>query len=114
MGNQIQLSVQNCKCNVTKNNWRIPLLTSVLYKNRPSVCINSSRLSNALCVLSRARHVVRTIIRIAVLIEFQKRSVRMHFSRYGRVSCCTVRARHICTVDLFKTCLQVCAHFCVQ
>jgi len=58
------------------------------------------------CVLHRARHVVRAIIGIPDPTEFQRRSVRMHFSCYVRVSCCTVRARQVVLSSLYRTFIQ--------
>jgi len=43
----------------------------------------------------RARHVVRTITRVPVPIEFHRHSVHIHLSCYIHVSCSMVRARHV-------------------
>jgi len=55
----------------------------------------SNSLSGDVCVLARARHVARTLVRIPARIEFQRFSVRIRLSCYIRIRCFMVRARHV-------------------
>ena len=81
--------------------------TSKFRQSVLTLCTNRFLLSNApsgdVCVLPGARHVVRTIIRIPVPTEFQRRSLRIRLSRYIRVSCCMVWARHVVLSSLYRT-----------